>query len=206
MSELNIYQRINAIMKDCDYLQKAQMSQGKGVKYDEVMAMLREHLIKHGVVMVIRQLSMELVAVLEGKNQKVYQGSYEMYLINIDKPEQFVTHSAFAHGMDGGDKAPGKAHTYAVKIMLVKGFGIETGEDEESRSEKIDKANTISREQIKQLELDCYVYNDETKRNEWTKLGKALSAAYKIAQISDLPASKFKDAVERINKFKGVAV
>jgi len=204
MSDLNIYQRINAIMKDCEYLQKAQMQQGKGIKYDEVMAMLREHLIAHGVVMVIRQTSMEQVAGLEGKNQKVYQGSYEMDLINMDKPEEIVTHSAFAHGMDGGDKAPGKAHTYAVKIMLVKGFGIETGEDEESRSEKQDKANTISRDQIKQLEPDCYTYNEDTKRNEWTKLGKALSAAYKIGQISDLPASKFNEAVERITKFKGV--
>ena len=75
MSELNIYQRINAVMKDCDYLQKKAAQQGKGIKYDEVIAMLREHLINHGVVMVINQKSMECVGGLDGKNQKIYQGS-----------------------------------------------------------------------------------------------------------------------------------
>ena len=71
----NIYQRINAVMKDCEYLQKKQAQQGKGIKYDEVIAMLREHLIKHGVVMVVRQLALESVGGLEGKNQKIYQGN-----------------------------------------------------------------------------------------------------------------------------------
>jgi hypothetical protein len=126
MSELNIYQRINAVMRDCEYLQKKAAQQGKGVKYDEVMAMIREHLINHGIVMVVRQKSMGMLNGVEGTKQKIYQGEYEMDLINIDKPSEVVTHTAFAHGMDGGDKAPGKAHTYAVKIMLVKGFGIET--------------------------------------------------------------------------------
>ena len=126
MTEKNIYQRINAVMSECEYIQKKQAQQGKGVKYDEVMAMIRELLIKHGIVMVMRQTSMDQIGALEGKNQKVYQGSYEMDLVNMDKPEQVVTHTAYAHGMDGGDKAPGKAHTYAAKLMLVKGFGIET--------------------------------------------------------------------------------
>jgi hypothetical protein len=192
MSELNIYQRINAVMKDCEYLQKKQMNQGKGIEYDEVIAMIRDHLIHHGVVMVIRQTSFEQVAGLEGKNQKVYQGHYEMDLINMDKPEEKVTHTAFAHGMDGGDKAPGKAHTYAVKIMLVKGFGIETGEDEESRSEKIDKTNTIDGEQYAKLAAYCM---DENK--EWTDTGKKLSAAYKISGLGSLPASKFEEALKR---------
>ena len=67
-----------------------------------------------------------------------------MDLVNMDNPEEKVTHSVFAHGMDGGDKGPGKAHTYAMKLMLVKGFGIETGEDEESRSEKMMGDDTIT--------------------------------------------------------------
>ena len=136
-SDKNIYQRINAVMKDCEYLQKKGTQQGKGVKYDEVIAMLRDLLIEHGIIMVIRQNEMEQLAGVEGTKQKVYQGSYEMDLINMDEPNEKVTHTCYAHGMDGGDKAPGKAHTYAVKTMLVKGFGIETGEDEESRSERL---------------------------------------------------------------------
>lgn len=163
MSDKNIYQRINAVMKDCDYLQKKAAQQGKGIKYDEVIAMLREHLIKHGVVMVIRQPSMECLAGVDGTKQRIYQGSYEMDLINIDKPEEKVTHSTFAHGMDGGDKGPGKAHTYALKTMLVKGFAIETGEDEESRSEKIEKESPISVEQAKELKQLLQETNSDVK-------------------------------------------
>jgi hypothetical protein len=192
-SKMNIYQRINAVMKDCEYLQKQQAQQGKGVKYDEVIAMLREHLINHGVVMVVRQTEMECIGGLEGKNQKIYQGKYEMDLVNMDKPEEIVTHTVYAQGMDGGDKGPGKAHTYAMKLMLVKGFGLETGEDDESRSEKMDKQNLIDKDQYGRLAKYCLT---EDGKN-WSKLGSKLSAAYKIAGLGSLPASKFDEAIKR---------
>jgi hypothetical protein len=199
MSELNIYQRINAVMKDCDYIQKKGAAQGKGVKYDEVMAMIRSLLIEHGIVMVVRQSSMEQFGSIEGSKQKLYQGSYEMDLVNIDKPEEKVTHSAFAQGMDGGDKAPGKAHTYAVKLMLVKGFGIETGEDEESRSEKLErKANQLTQEQYDQLAAYCLT-NDGGSL-QWTPLGQKMAEAYNISVLNDLPSSKFDEAMARCEK------
>lgn len=177
----NIYQRINSVMKDCEYLQKKSAQQGKGIKYDEVIAMLREHLINHGVVMVINQLSMECLACVEGTKQKVYQGHYEMELVNIDNPEEKVKHSVFAQGMDGGDKGPGKAHTYAMKLMLVKGFALETGEDEESRAEKLNP-NCISLEQ--QQELYGYVKDNSAL---WAKVCKG----FKINGLDELKASKY---------------
>ena len=39
-----------------------------------------------------------------------------------------------AHGNDSGDKAPGKVMSYAVKTTMLKLFGIETGENDESRN------------------------------------------------------------------------
>ena len=198
MSDMNIYQRINAVMSDCDYLQKKQAQQGKGIKYDEVMAMIRALLIKHGIVMVVRQKAMIFLDSVEGTKQKIYQGEYEMDLVNIDKPAEIVTHSAFAHGMDGGDKAPGKAQTYAVKIMLVKGFGIETGEDEESRSEKLDKLNLIDGDQYNKLAAYCL---SEDKK-EWTPLGMKMAKAYKIAGLGSLPASKYDQAMQRCEAVK----
>ena len=198
MSDLNIYQRINAIMSDCDYLQKERAQQGKGVRYDTVMAMLRDLLIKHGVVMVIRQTEMAMIEGVGTGNQRVYQGGYEMDLVNIDKPEDKVTHSAYAHGMDGGDKAPGKAQTYAVKIMLVKGFGIETGEDEESRAEKIDKKNTVSGEQIAELERLVTIDKDGVKA--WGPKHAKVLKAYNINNLSLLPASKYDEVIARLNK------
>lgn len=129
----NIYQRINKVMQACEYVQKEEAQQGKGVKYDTVVPMIRDLLIENGIVMVVRQPEMSEGAPVEGTKQKVYTGLYEMDLVNMDDPNDKVTHSTYAQGMDGGDKAAGKAHTYAVKTMLVKGFLIETGEDEEAR-------------------------------------------------------------------------
>ena len=182
----NIYQRINAIMKDCEYLQKKGAAQGKGIKYDEVMAMLRDLLIKHGVVMVVNQKSFEPIK--EVGKQTIYQGLYQMDLVNMDNPSDLVTHTAYGQGMDGGDKAAGKAHTYAVKIMIVKGFGVETGDDEESRSEKMDKKNTID-----QSQLDFILSRALDENNMVNDLGARILNAYKIQYFEQLPASKFKE-------------
>lgn len=197
MSEKNIYQRINAVMNDCEYLQKKAAQQGKGIRYDEVIAMLRPHLINHGVVMVITQGSFEQCGALEGKNQKIYQGHYSMDLVNMDKPDEKVTHTAFAQGMDGGDKAAGKAHTYAMKTMLVKGFALETGEDEESRSEKLDKMS-MSQAEYDQLAVFCLTTIDGAI--QWSGIGQKVALAYSVNTLNELPKGKFKSALERCKK------
>lgn len=188
----NIYQRINAVMSECEYLQKKEAQQGKGIKYDEVVAMVRDLLIKHGIVMVMRQNSMECINGVEGTKQKVFQGYYELDLVNIDNPEEKVTHSTYAHGMDGGDKAPGKAHTYAAKLMLVKGFAIETGEDEESRAEKLEKLKTI--DENSQNKLADIIGGDQAL---WANLCKA----YNINHLNQIPLSKEKEITERIKAY-----
>ena len=194
-TDKNIYQRINAVMTDCEYLQKTDAQQGKGIKYDEVIAMLREHLIKHGVVMVIRQPEMECLSGVEGTKQKIYQGRYEMDLVNMDKPEEIVTHSVYAQGMDGGDKGPGKAHTYAMKAMLVKGFAIETGEDEESRSEKLGGAELIDSEQFNiLLPLLC------DADGNYTEKGDKIRRAFKFNNITQIKAKKFNDVFNEAKK------
>lgn len=193
MSELNVYQRINAVMRDCEYIQKKQAQQGKGVKYDEVIAMLREHLIKHGLVMVVRQTEMCLLDGVEGTKQKIYQGRYELDIINMDKPSEVVTHTTYAHGMDGGDKAPGKAQTYAVKILLVKGFALETGEDEESRAEKMEKLNTISL-----TEQDVLAALIDGCVQTW----RAMAKAYNITSLDQISSSKFQEVQAKIKSFK----
>ena len=196
MSEKNIYQRVNAIMKDCEYLQKEQAQMGKGVKYDTVIAMLRPLLIKHGVVMVVNQLKMISLGAVEGTKQKVYEGDYSLELVNMDKPEEKITHTTSAHGMDGGDKAPGKAQTYAVKIMLTKGFALETGEDEESRAEKMDTKNVISSEQYN--ELEAFLIEEKDNKKVWNSIHRKVLTAYKIGDIRNLPASKFDEVLGRL--------
>ena len=191
--ERNIYQRINAVMNDCEYLQKKKAQQGKGIKYDEVIAMLREHLIKHGVVMVINQEGFESIGKFDTNNQVIYQGKYVMDLVNMDNPDEKVTHSVFAQGMDGGDKAPGKAITYATKISLLKVFSIETGINDESRAEARKGLETITAEQAE--ELDTLIEQTKTDANRFR-------SAYKIKAIDHLPANLYHTAKAQLETKK----
>ena len=49
--------------------------------------------------------------------------------INMDKPEEYIDIDTFGDGLDTGDKAPGKAMTYADKYALMKAYKISTGDD-----------------------------------------------------------------------------
>ena len=46
----------------------------------------------------------------------LYSGFYDVHFVNMDNPEDRTVVSVEAHANDNGDKAPGKAMTYAVKI------------------------------------------------------------------------------------------
>lgn len=196
MSEKNIYQRINAVMAECDYLQKESAGMGKGVKYDDVIAMLRPLMIKHGIVMRVNQESFSHLEGLGGGKQQLYDGFYRLDLVNIDKPEDFMSQTSTGHGMDAGDKGPGKCQTYAVKIMLVKGFSLETGEDEESRAEKMDSQNIIDQEQYNQIEpFLIETINGDVK---WNNLHRRVLGAYKIGDLKNLPSSKFNEVMGKL--------
>lgn len=49
--------------------------------------------------------------------------------VNIDKPDEFLDMKTYGDGIDSGDKASGKAMTYADKYALMKSYKISTGED-----------------------------------------------------------------------------
>lgn len=128
---MNIFQRINAVMKDIDYIKRGSAGQGTGVLYDEVIAGLQPLLVEHGIVVAV-----DFIADTSRTNPKgsyIYEGYFDVHYINIDKPEDKLTCKIVAHAMDSGDKAPGKAITYACKIAHLKTFGYETGENDESR-------------------------------------------------------------------------
>lgn len=131
MSEKNIYQRINAVMSEVDYIKRGSAGQGTGVLYDEVIAMLRPLLIKHGIV-----VTADFLADTSRENAKgnyIYEGFFSVSYINTDKSEDRAVTKVVAHAMDAGDKAPGKAITYATKISMLKVFAIETGINDEGR-------------------------------------------------------------------------
>jgi len=74
MNDMNIYQRINAVMKVVEYVQKdASVSAGAGgtykaVSHDMVIAVLRKEMVKAGIVVRVEQLRSELLQARDLKN------------------------------------------------------------------------------------------------------------------------------------------
>ena len=145
---MNLMQKLNGVMKKVGYVQKDK-SIGDGryaytvATYDQVLAAVREHLVEAGIVVVTRQVGQgRLVGTgtfYGGRDNKPgvealrYEALYEIDFIDMDNPEDKITVPVEAHAIDQGDKAPGKALTYATKGAIKKVLLLESGDEEEDR-------------------------------------------------------------------------
>lgn len=192
MSELNLFQRINEVRKAIDYIQKdKQVSTGssgsyKAVTHDAVTAMVRDHMVKFGIVcypMLVESVMNppEVDKDMNVAKQKRYEATYDFIFVNADKPEDRLAIRIQAHAMDNADKAPGKALSYAKKYAILKLFEIETGEDEESRFES---SAGLSEDRIQLLILNIKAETDDAKKKNLYK-----QAIQECAAANDVSAA-----------------
>ena len=135
---MNIFQRVNEVRKSIPYIKKDKaVSTGggsyKAVTHDAVTGMVRDALIKNGVVIVPSVVESVFHPKEPDAKQRLYEATFQVDFVNMDDPNDRITTRQTAHALDNGDKAPGKAMSYATKYAILKLFNIETGEDEESR-------------------------------------------------------------------------
>lgn len=137
---LNVYQRINEVKKLVGYVRKDKKVEGQGymaVTHDAVTALTRQHFIDCGVVIVPVELSSATVdsGTVTGKGNPIirFEAKYRVHFVNADDPKDELSVEFTAHALDQGDKAPGKAHSYATKYAVLKVLQLETGEEEEGR-------------------------------------------------------------------------
>lgn len=154
---LNIFQRINEVRKKANYAKKDKEVSGQGYKavtHDAITALVRNHLIEHGIVIVPRLISSVVTDIGKTKNGAPvirYSARYEIDFVNCDDPTDRLTVPGEAHANDSGDKAPGKATSYATKYAMLKLFSIETGENDEGRTETYESIEKISESQVADL-------------------------------------------------------
>lgn len=135
---MNIYQRLNEIKKKVAYLKKdKQVESYMAVTHDAVTAATREHFIEHGVIIVPAELSSQTIntgmVTAKGTPFIRFEAKYRVEFVNMDEPTDRLAVDFSAHALDHGDKAPGKAHSYATKYAVLKVLQLETGETEEGR-------------------------------------------------------------------------
>jgi len=187
MSEVkNIYQRINAVMQEESlYIKRGSAGQGTGVLYDEVISKLAPLMVKHGIMSYTeKQESSRSRSTAKG--HYVYESDFLVHYVNVDNPEDRFTATVEAHAQDSGDKAPGKAITYASKISHLKVFGIETGENDESRAE-MRNPELIGQDDIQVL-WPLLIEQREDGNFYLNQKGERLAKIYKFSGVDQIRA------------------
>ena len=131
---MNIYQRVNEIRKEVSGVQKQMVQAGrysyKAMMSDDVIAAIRESMIKHGVVTHPVDLKQQhgVLKTRNGESQKV-DVLLTVRWVNVDDPKDYFDVPSLGTGVDTQDKAPGKAITYADKYSFLKTLNLMGGED-----------------------------------------------------------------------------
>ncbi len=126
----NVYQRLLAIMGEVTSIAKEDKrvnNQYQFVSHDAVTAALHGPCVKHGIYVHSSIVSYKH----EGNKTEVMLA---VTFVNADDPTQTVTSQFLGFGVDNSDKNPGKAVSYALKMALLKGFMLESGEPDNERS------------------------------------------------------------------------
>lgn len=192
---MNIYQRVNEVRKSIDYIKKDKsVSAGAGgsykaVTHDQVTAMVRDHMVKAGIIsypvlVTSQSLPKEVDANMVAAKQFRYEATYDFHFVNMDDSKDEIVIRIESHAMDNGDKAPGKALSYAKKYAILKLFEIETGEDEESRYQEKEQFNSEFWAEL----LGSQTSKDDLKKtfNEMKQQAMKFGASKEFKSLSEL--------------------
>lgn len=152
---MNIYQRINEVRKAVDKIAKdKKVDSYMAVTHDNVTALTREHFVTHGIVIVPKLLSERTVATGTFTSRDTpfirYEATYQFDVVNAEEPADCFASVIGVHAIDHGDKAPGKALSYAKKALVLKLLELESVSEEEGRQEqhkqKVEPGKSVARE------------------------------------------------------------
>ena len=204
----NIYQKINEVMKNIEYLTKDNKVEFGTTKYkaiseEKVTTAVREQLVKNGIVIIpIKQESENKELIRTEKSVNMLTSVHVKYRIqNIDNVEDFIEVESNGTGVDTQDKGVGKAMTYAYKYMLLRTFAIPTGEDPDKiSSAETDKKveNAVNNTKINQAKLDALNNSIENHKIPDEEVEKIL-AKYNYSSTSEV---KMKDYMNIIKDFQ----
>lgn len=199
-NQLNIYQRINKVMKSVAYVQKDANVQGyKAVTHDQVTAALRSALVDNGVIITPKVVESRTVdtgnKTSSGRIFIRYEARIDVSFVNVDDPKDLLIVTTEAHAEDTGDKAPGKALSYAVKYAMLKTFSLETGENDESRV-----ANEGEKPITAQMFKTLKKLLEDSKSNESDFINFLQSQWGHEVDLANLTIGQFNWAISALNK------
>ncbi len=136
---MSIYAKIAAVMGDIQYLRqddsiRAGAESYRAITEEKVTSTVRAAMLKHGLVLypvsMTRGMDRYEVVRSSGKTGIDYVTTVDALYAMVDtETGESITIASSGTGIDTGDKAVGKAMTYAYKYALLRTFAIPTGED-----------------------------------------------------------------------------
>ena len=112
---------------------------------------------------------------------------------NVDNPEERLTFLGFGYGVDGSDKGPGKAMSYAKKMVLTQALMLNTHEDIETHNTDY-KPNGGERITAKEVaDLKTLLENAGVDV-------EVIYEAYTVKDLVDLTPAQLKNARARTQK------
>ena len=211
---MNIYEKLSKVTEEITAVAKNLnvgygKSSYKAVGEADVLAAVKPAELKYGVYSfpASREIvdSAVLTSVDKDGNEKrqLFMRVKTVYrFVNMEKPEEYVDMVTYGDGVDPGDKAPGKAMTYADKYGLLKAYKIITGDDPDQKASETLKAFERKAEE-KVTEIQALSLTETLKA-----MGidvPTLLKQYKAEKVSDLTQKQHSDIIRRLENGKGKA-
>ena len=205
----NIFQKINEVMKNIEYLTKDDKVEFGTTKYkaiseEKVTTAVRDQLVKNGIVIIpIEQESENKELIRTDKSVNMLTSVHVKYRIqNIDDVNDFIEVESNGTGVDTQDKGVGKAMTYAYKYMLLRTFAIPTGEDPDKiSSAETDKKveNEVNNTTINKTKLDALNNSIENHKIPDAEVERVL-LKYNYLSTSEIKMKDYMNVVQDFQK------
>ena len=179
----NIYQRMNQVMQEVDYIQKRDLNSGMKYLYashDAVTGLLHDPITKAGIF-ILPEVQ------FYGKENDVVVMKLRIEFINIDSPEDKITMNftvPTAARQETNEKTFGATYSYACKYAMLKVFLLETGTD-------VDNTEYLSASEVE------FIYENASKETIQNIL-----ADYKKKKLSEIPADYYSAIKKRVSNRK----
>ena len=184
--KMNLFQKINKIMSEVEYLQKddkvitnTKTNAGyKAVSEEKVTSEIRKGLVKYGVVIIPieqehnRQDEMLKDQYGNDKVNRITTVDVKYRIQNIEDKDDYIIATSSGTGVDTQDKGVGKAMTYSYKYLLLRTFAIPTGEDPDKVSSDVYSEQFKSEKEILREKVKSYPNALEVVKKHGKKLSE----------------------------------
>lgn len=212
---MNIYEKLSAITNEISAVAKNLnvgygKSQYKAVGEADVLAAVKPTEEKYKVYSypVSRRVieSNVLTSLDKDGNEKrqLFMRLEVVYrFVNTENPEEYIDITTYGDGVDPGDKAPGKAMTYADKYALLKAYKIITGDDPDQKASETLKAVERKETVSNQLITDVQAVALESVLTAGNVNIPKLLEMYKVKTLRDLTQEQHARIIRSLKKSEG---